>query len=168
MIGERCEECGFDYGRVKPSSLPKLLDDLGKQFAHELDRDGHALRERPQPEVWSPLEYACHLRDVLLVQRDRLYRALVEENPDMPRMHRDERVVLARYSSQDPGEVAEQLRVAARLAGQAFGDVEPSAWTRTLIYNWPSPHQLDVTGLAAHTAHEVVHHLNDVRKSRPS
>jgi hypothetical protein len=69
------------------------------------------------------------------------------------------------YGSVGPSvQVAEQLRVAAALAGQAFGDVEPSAWTRTLIYNWPRPHQLDVSGLAAHTAHEVAYHLMDIMR----
>ena len=167
MTEERCEQCGFDYQSVAPTDLPQLLEGLAHHFGQELrSRSGEDLRRRPFPDVWSPLEYSCHARDVLLVQRDRLYRALVEESPDMPRMHRDERVVLARYNSQVPEKVADQLRVAADLTGQAFGDVEPQLWKRTLIYNWPAPHQLDVTGLAAHTVHEVLHHLGDTRKTR--
>ncbi len=165
MIDEPCSECGFNYSTVKPSDLRELLDHLGGQIGEELRSHGvDELRRRPLPDVWSPLEYSCHVRDVLFVQRDRLYRALVEETPEMPRMHRDERVRLARYNTQDSVQVAEQLGVAAALTGQAFGDVEPSAWTRTLTYNWPAPHRLDVTGLAAHTAHEVIHHLEDMRK----
>jgi hypothetical protein len=39
------------------------------------------LRTRPEEGVWSALEYACHVRDVFLVQRDRLYTALVEDTP---------------------------------------------------------------------------------------
>jgi hypothetical protein len=33
------------------------------------------LRTRPQPHVWSPLEYGCHVRDMLLVQRERVLTA---------------------------------------------------------------------------------------------
>ena len=72
----------------------------------------------------------------------------------------------ADYNNQVPAKVADQLRVAADLTVQAFGDIEPHLWTRTLIYNWPAPHQLDVTGLAAHTAREVFHHVGDIRKPR--
>ena len=38
-------------------SLVELLPTLGDQ----------TLRRRPQPHVWSPVEYACHVRDVLLI-----------------------------------------------------------------------------------------------------
>jgi hypothetical protein len=89
----------------------------------------------------------------------------VEDTPDCIRMHRDERVILGRYNSQQPVRVAEQLGFAAGLAGEAFADVDRSAWGRTLIYNWPDPHLSDVSGLAAHTVHETVHHLADFQRA---
>ena len=46
----------------------------------------------------------CHVRDVFLVQRDRLYTALVEDTPTFTPMYRDQRVTLARYNAQDPEE----------------------------------------------------------------
>ena len=44
----------------------------------------------------------CQRRDVLLVQRDRLYDALVDDTPPTHPMHRDDRPVLAHYNEQDP------------------------------------------------------------------
>jgi hypothetical protein len=60
------------------------------------------------------------MRDVFLVQRDRLYTTLVEDTPMFAPMSRDQRVTLARYNTQDPEEVVEQLATAARLIAQAF------------------------------------------------
>ena len=166
MNAGRCDACDFDYGTVDPPDVPERLAPAIDSFRRELhNHHARVLRARPQPQTWSALEYACHVRDVLLVQRDRLYRALVEDTPDCIRMHREERVILARYNSQQPVRVAEQLGLAVGLAGEAFADVDRNAWGRTLIYNWPDPHLSDVSGLAAHTVHETVHHLADFQRA---
>jgi hypothetical protein len=164
MIGavERCAECGFDYDALERADIPAAFVSLGDEFRDELSAtaDG-ALRRRPRPEVWSGLEYACHVRDVFLWQRDRLYIALVEDTPSFVRMYRDERVALARYNQQDPRVVANQLVFASQLIAQAFADLEDPAWGRLFVYNWPEPNERNVAWLAAHTVHEGRHHLRD-------
>src|SRR5690348_7364704 len=98
-----CPQCGFDYDTVDPELVPLTLAVLGRDFRLALFGAADPLiRQRPRSDVWSALEYACHVRDLLLVQRDRLYVALVEDTPSFARMYRDERVVLARYNAQDP------------------------------------------------------------------
>jgi hypothetical protein len=97
----------------------------------------------------------------MLIQRDRLYLALVEEVPSFPRMYRDERAVLARYNFQDPQTVADQILVACRLTAAAFGDLDEVHWRRTLIYNWPDSDERNVLWLGAHSVHEGRHHLGD-------
>jgi S-DNA-T family DNA segregation ATPase FtsK/SpoIIIE len=160
-----CADCHFDYTTVDPSGAASRLTAVAAEMAAALlTNQATSLRARPDPGVWSPLDYACHTRDVLLVQRDRLYLALVEDTPSFPRMYRDERVELDGYREQAPARVAEQLHAAAELAGNAFFRVGPDAWSRPLIYNWPEPRQLDVRWLAAHTVHEAVHHLEDFRR----
>jgi hypothetical protein len=160
-----CEECGFDYDRVDPASfgatVEPAIEDLRLILATQPVPD---LEARPAPSVWSAVEYCCHIRDVLLVQRDRLFLALVEDTPSFPRMYRDERVELAGYGSEPVDRIADQLQVATELATVAFGRVDPALWLRPLIYNWPEPRRLDVRWLAAHTAHEVEHHRHDIRK----
>jgi S-DNA-T family DNA segregation ATPase FtsK/SpoIIIE len=158
-----CAQCGFDYDSVSPTEVPGALGSIGEAFRVGLaEADVAALRRRPRPEVWSALEYACHIRDVLLLQRERLYLALVEDTPSFARLHRDERVVLARYNDQDPEAVENQIVVAAQLAAGAFAELDDVQWRRTLLYNWPEPGQKeDVRWLAAHTVHEGRHHLGD-------
>ena len=157
-----CAECGFDYDSVTPAEVPVALGSIGDAFREGLEAaDTRTLRRRPEPGVWSALEYACHVRDVLFVQRDRLYLALVEDTPSFPRMHRDERVVLAAYNDEDPEAVERQLLVAAQLLARAFARLEEEHWRRNLVYNWPDSERTDVRWLAAHTVHEGRHHLGD-------
>ena len=71
---------------------------------------GVTIRTRPGPRIWSALEYACHVRDVFLVLRERLYLALVEECPSFAPMYRDERASLARYGAEEPADVGRDSR----------------------------------------------------------
>jgi S-DNA-T family DNA segregation ATPase FtsK/SpoIIIE len=161
-----CQECGFDYASIKQAEVPAGIAAIGPMFAERVrGTQPELLRRRPKPWVWSALEYACHTRDVLLVQRDRLYIALVEDTPTFAKMHRDERVALARYNDQDPGEVADQLEFAAAMAGQAFGALEFGHWLRPLIYTYPAPRKETILFLGRHTIHEGRHHLGDFDRS---
>lgn len=158
-----CAQCGFDYDSLERADVPRALESIGEEFRSALSGSGslEVLRRRPRPEVWSALEYACHVRDVFLWQRDRLYLALAEDRPRFVRMYRDERVVLARYNQQEPQVVANQVALAGQLIAQAFADLEGAAWERRFIYNWPEPHERNIAWLAAHTVHEGRHHLRD-------
>ena len=159
---DHCAQCGFDYRSVVPAEVPSALVSAGESFRKGLLAGrGEMLRRRPEPDVWSGLEYACHMRDVLLIQRERLYLALVEDTPSFARLHRDERAELAHYNRQEAGAVAEQVVMAAHLAGAAFGDLDEGQWRRRLVYNWPDSRESDVLWLAAHTVHEGKHHLGD-------
>ncbi|MBV8160394.1 MAG: hypothetical protein JO265_05670, partial [Acidimicrobiia bacterium] len=62
---ERCDECGFVYAEVSPDDAVLRLRSLGRRYRAPLTRflageDGDAiLRRRPEPGVWSALEYAA-------------------------------------------------------------------------------------------------------------
>jgi GNAT superfamily N-acetyltransferase len=126
-----------------------------------MDR-GDAVRSRRDHGQWSPLEYACHLRDVLLMQRDRVYVALVEHEPSFKPMYRDQRVAFDRYDQQDPADVAAELVMAARLFANALSGLSDEQWSRPLVYGFPEPSVHDVEWVAHHTLHEAVHHLADI------
>jgi hypothetical protein len=55
-------DLGVDRCLVLVEESTTALADLLPGLAEE------ALRRRPRPGVWSPVEYACHVRDVLLVE----------------------------------------------------------------------------------------------------
>jgi S-DNA-T family DNA segregation ATPase FtsK/SpoIIIE len=158
-------DCGFSYDDVAPQAiserLPQVVDELCEEVAREQDT---ILRRRPAPEVWSPLEYCCHLRDVLITQRERVVRALVEDCPTVPPMHRDERAVLTRYADEQPRRVLDQLRMAADMAAWTFASLDASQWMRSCVYNYPEPTTRSLEWVGRHTLHEAVHHLVDVRR----
>jgi hypothetical protein len=157
-----CPECEFAYGALPRPELVARLEACGPELATRLGGDHAALRARRSPQEWSPLEYACHVRDVLLMQRDRLYVALVEEEPSFKPMYRDQRVAFDRYGEQDPSQVGDQLAMAASLFAHACAGLSDEQWSRTLIYAYPGPSRRDVEWVAHHTLHEAVHHQRDV------
>jgi len=161
---ERCAECGYVYD-VAASALSSRLAGVAARYEKALDgRTDAVLRARPDPTTWSALEYTCHIRDVLLVQRDRLYVALVADDATWPPMYRDARPRLARYNQQDPAAVLRQLDVAGELAADAFADLDAAQLARTFTYNYPEPATHDVLWLGRHAIHEAEHHLADVHR----
>jgi hypothetical protein len=160
----RCEQCGFVYESLAPGDIGSTIRSLSRQMGAALvaRAASPAVRTRPTPSVWSGLEYACHVRDVLLVQRERVLLAQVEERPSFARMYRDERVALAGYTDEQPQEVADHLTMAAALVGRVFDGLTARQLARSCIYNYPVATERDVAWLGRHTAHEASHHLGDI------
>jgi hypothetical protein len=157
-----CAECGFDYGTLPRTALAPSLVVSAAQHAARLTADDDALRHRPAPDVWSPLEYACHVRDVLGVQRERMLRTQVEEEPSFSPMNREQRAVDEAYNEQDPDRVAEELREAGAAIAAVLDGLGDAGWARTGVYNFPATAVRDVDWIARHTLHELTHHLMDV------
>jgi hypothetical protein len=160
-----CEECDFTYDEQQ-------REPVGVQIRHEsetlltvLAGDPLLVRRRPALETWSALEYACHVRDVLLAQRERLYLALVEDEPSFAPIYRDRRAVIARYNASDPARVSTEVAVAAALFVDAFTDLSAAQRERTCIYNYPLPTVRAVSWLGLHMLHECRHHVLDARRS---
>jgi len=160
-----CAECGFSYQLIDADAVPGRLRALRSGFSEELSgADTAAVSRRPEPSVWSALEYACHVRDVLLVQRERLIVAQVEDVPAVARMHRDERVGLARYDAHPVPVVLDQLGMAAELCAVTFEALDAAGRARRLVYPWPEATERDLGWVGRHAVHEGEHHLMDVRR----
>ena len=168
---DRCAECGFVYADHGKDTVVGELRSLDGRYATRL-RSGAgdstrstALRRRRIPTEWSALEYACHVRDVLLAQRERRFLTLVEDRPSFAPIYRDQRVALAHYSEEQPEQIAIEIGVAAGLISRAFAGCDAAAWGRTCIYNFPKPAEHSVAWLAQHTLHEGEHHLADIDRA---
>ncbi|QIS24314.1 DinB family protein [Nocardia terpenica] len=130
-----------------------------------LHTDPRVLRRRPAPRTWSPLEYACHVRDMLLVQRERVLAARRVDRPVAEPMGRDERVDHDGYAHQQPMAVARQLQDATLLFTHVLDRLPPEDWDRTLIYSYPERAERSLRWVALHTLHELRHHLLDIRRA---
>ncbi|WP_436530611.1 FtsK/SpoIIIE domain-containing protein [Actinoplanes sp. HUAS TT8] len=162
---DHCAECGFTYGSVSAADLPARLRSAGALYASALLATPD-LRRRPSPEVWSPLEYTCHVRDMLRVQRERVALALAVDGPAFTPMGRDERPLRDDYNGQDPYVVLSDLDQAAESLAAAFASMTAAELARTGTYNWPVTAARNMLWVGRHTVHETVHHLLDITRQR--
>jgi hypothetical protein len=161
----RCAECGFDYELTDGEEFVKLAAPVVDCYVELLRTTSLSrLRRRPSSRLWSPLEYACHARDELLVQRERILAARRRDSPTAEPMGRDERVEHDGYNDQHPDDVARQLSMAVALLSNVLSRLSSADWDRTMIYTYPKPAERSVRWVAAHTLHELGHHLLDIRR----
>jgi hypothetical protein len=160
---ERCGGCSFVYREAEASDAAQQVRLLSSAVADRLVKSpiGDVGRQ-VRPLSWSALEYGCHLRDVLLVQRERVLLARRVDHPTPAPMGRDERADHDGYRSQDVADVARQLIEAGRLFAHVLDLLDDDGWTRTLVYNWPEPADRSLRWVAVHTVHELVHPQRDI------
>ena len=79
---------------------------------------------RPDDSTWSPLEYACHVRDVHRVYAGRVGRMLAEDDPYYENWDQDATAIEDRYAEQDPATVAGELADAGDELGALFAGVD--------------------------------------------
>jgi hypothetical protein len=162
MSPDHCPDCGFEYDPEQCHAAGASIIDGSVRIGEMLlDPKADVVRRRSSRQ-WSPLEYGCHVRDVLLVQRERVLLARRETRPALTPMGRDERVEHDGYSEQVPAEVARQLRDSARMFANVLARLGDAEWDRTLIYNYPEIHERTLRWVAVHTLHEVRHHQMDI------
>ena len=163
--GEACGECGFVYNEADAPDAAQRVRALSKTVADRLlERQVNEVRRHVPPLTWSALEYGCHLRDDLLVQRERVLLARRADHPTLTPMGRDERAYHDGYESQKAADVARQLVEAGRLFAHVLDLLDDDSWTRTVVYNWPEPADRNLRWVAVHTVHELVHHQGDIER----
>jgi hypothetical protein len=158
-----CAQCGFAYDIRRAPDAAAAVQESVAEISSILRTKDIDVRARPRPDVWSPLEYGCHVRDVLLVQRERVLMARRANGASCTPMGREERVGHDGYNEQEPGDVARQLTDAATLFGNVLARLATEDWDRTVVYNYPETHERSLRWLAIHTVHDVQHHLADIR-----
>jgi hypothetical protein len=162
---EACEVCGFAWDAVEPTEVPGRVE-LGVEGLRSVLLDESANpTARPEPSVWSALEYAGHVRDVLFNLRDRLVLGAVEDNPVAKPLHGAPRIELGLYGLDTPEQVAADLAVAGSLFARTVRRLSPELLARPMFYPYPVAATRTVGWVAAQALHEVEHHLTDARRS---
>ena len=154
-----CPDCGFDAGSVAPADIAPLTLTSTAPWTTVLERE--SARDRPAPAVWSPLEYACHVRDVCRIFTGRVELMLEQDAPQFANWDQDETAVAERYREQDPAVVSGQVQEAAAVVAAAFAAVLDDQWGRTGLRSDGS--EFTVLTLGQYFLHDLTHHLVDVR-----
>lgn len=158
VLQRPCPECGFVAADVQVADVAPALREQGEAWPRVLHERGGD--PRPRPDVWSPLEYACHVRDVLRLYDVRLRLMLAEDDPLYPNWDQDATAVADRYGEQDPVQVAGEIAEAATVIADRFAGLAPEQWQRTGRRSDGAA--FTVTSFARYFLHDVVHHIYDV------
>jgi hypothetical protein len=158
VLQRPCPECGFEPASVALDDVPAIVRANAGAWRDVLERDDATVR--PRPHVWSPLEYACHVRDVFVLYDQRLALMLTEDDPLFANWDQDETAVADRYGAQDPSVVASELEAAGNGIAASFAAVQDDEWTRTGTRS--DGVNFTVASFARYFLHDPIHHLHDV------
>lgn len=159
-----CPECQFDGAAV--DDVAGEIDALGRKFAAPLTRylpgeDGPALlRTRPEPDVWSPLEYACHVRDVLRIFEERTRAMVAEPGVTFGWWDHEAAVTDDAYNDEDPAEVATAIAAGTAEYAETLRGLDQDDWQATGERRGGEVFTVD--SLARYGLHEAKHHQLDI------
>lgn len=177
VLRRPCSECGFDAAEMSFEAVPERTREAASALAAPLELPG--ARMRPVPGVWSPLEYAAHVRDVCRIFDYRLSVLLTGggHDPGVPAFDpavrfvdgvavlsnwdQDDTAVASGYGTQEPSIVALELLQAAGAIADAFARVPAAELSRTVRRSDGAV--FSVTTFAQYFVHDLVHHVHDVR-----
>jgi hypothetical protein len=159
---ETCPDCGFAWEAVSREEIGRRIDTGTAAIAGLLAGDPDRAGVRPSKLRWSAIEYAAHVRDVLITLRDRLVVGLVEDGPTFKPMYRDERVDLGLYESDTVDAIADELRAATAMFIRLFDAIDPQQLTRGVQYGFPNPAPRSLLWMGQQAVHEVEHHGGDI------
>ena len=158
-----CPDCGFYTREPARGDLASLARDVGSRWTAFLSAPAD-LGVRPRPGVWSPLEYACHVRDVFALADYRVRLMLAEDDPLFANWDQDATAIESDYASADADEVRLALARTAEGFGVALEAVPDDAWERPGRRGDGASFTID--SFARYLLHDPIHHLTDVTGER--
>jgi hypothetical protein len=156
VLDRPCPECGFDASA--PQDVPGVIRDNAVSWRGVVHRT-----ERPDGQTWSPLEYACHVRDVHVLFGQRLQLMLTEDDPLFPNWDQD--ASATGYRTEQPDVVAGELEAAAENLASAFAGLTEEQWQRPARRSDGA--SFTVESFGRYLLHDLEHHRWDVRDAAP-
>ena len=160
-----CPDCGFVWDGVDLAQSVSGVNDSVAAFVSVLEGAGEMATVRPRPDRWSIVEYAAHLRDVLISLRERIITAAIVDTPTGTPIFRDDRVNLGFYSLDSVDDAADELAFAAGIFSKAVASLPDGFADRELYFSSGLPTTTTIRWVAAQAFHEASHHLIDVQNN---
>ncbi|WP_457966009.1 DinB family protein [Arthrobacter sp. D1-29] len=163
VLSRPCPECGFDAATADPSTVAGTVRRMLPRWQAVLEQEDAAVR--PNERTWSPLEYACHVRDVFGLFDERLALMLLEDDARFADWDQDQAAIDGDYAHEDPAQVVRELASRGERIAGAFAAVDKSQWHRTGTRS--NGAAFTMVTFAQYFLHDGVHHLHDVESKRP-
>lgn len=155
----------MDYHHVSPNDIvlaartfPRRYRSVLTHFDADEELDA-VIRGRPEPGVWSALEYTAHVADMLDLLAPQIRRIEVEDDPRLNLFDPDERAEDEEYNRESLLEILGRLETGCADLSNTVEFMDPDAWTRTGHYDHGERQAIDV---ARNALHETSHHFRDV------
>ncbi|EFQ83744.1 hypothetical protein HMPREF0063_11407 [Aeromicrobium marinum DSM 15272] len=158
VLREACPECGFTAAAAPPQDVADRIRQHPARWARVLGRADAAVR--PSRGVWSPTEYAAHVRDMYRVFDERLRLVQEVDDPEFADWDQDEAAIAGDYASLVPEDVADDLATAIGRIAATLDAVPGQGWVRPCRRSNGSV--FTAGSLAQYMLHDDVHHLHDV------
>ena len=158
VLQRRCAQCGFDATGFDREQVGSMIRSNAAAWQRVLRSS--AVSKRPRRTVWSPLEYACHVRDVFRIYDERLARMLTEDDPQYANWNQDATAVEDNYGEQEPRVVGAELAAAATKLATRFESVSGEQWDRPGTRSDGA--HFTVESFGRYLIHDPIHHLWDV------
>jgi hypothetical protein len=162
VLERPCPECGFDATALAREQIAPTILANAAAWQPILAEPAERLRHHSRDDRWSPLEYACHVRDVFRLYDYRLHLMLDVDNPTFPNWDQDVTAVEERYGEQDPAAVGPELVTAAQTLAVSFAQVNDEVWARRGLRSDGANFSVDTFG--RYMIHDPIHHLYDVKR----
>lgn len=158
VLDSVCDECGQDVRDLAPHLIAGLVRDSVSRFATALRRPDAGVR--PNPQVWSPLEYCAHVGDMYEVMNRRLELMLGQDEPTFPDWDQDEAALRNNYAEQSPRLVVERLFATAESFAVTLDTLGAGHLERRGFRSNGSV--FTAATLARYAWHDAAHHLHDI------
>lgn len=157
VTAEPCLQCGFAPGQPHGEVGARLRAAVPR-WRQVLAREDVAVR--PEPDVWSALEYAGHVLDIMRVFTTRVEQMRSQDAPTFGDWDGEQAAVAGDYNARDPRSVASDYAIATARAAELFDSLGEDAWHRPGLRG--DGKRFTIATLADYWLHEVQHHLADV------
>ncbi len=158
VLQQACPDCGFDARMVAGPQVATHVRANASRWTAVFERAEVGVR--PQPRVWSPLEYGCHVRDVCRVFELRVNLMRSQVDPMFENWDQDATAVADAYGTQDPAAVSRELSAEAEALATAFDAVGEGDWQLSGRRSDGSVFTIETLG--QYCLHDLTHHLHDV------
>jgi hypothetical protein len=149
---EECADCGFLW-TCSPDDALRIV--RGAVRTIEAVTGGHPSTVHRLDRAWSAAEYCWHLADAIRIGAERTWTAINAPDQRLVCFDQDGLAQARHYDELDPETALWSL---ARAVGDLDHALRPSYQPRLIA----APSE-SVSGIVRRLAHEVVHHVEDIR-----